>query len=407
MSVATVSPVVVFLKPDDRGDLARADLLALLAVVRVHLEDAADALGLAGGRVQDALAGLGEARVDADVGELADVRVGHDLERERRERLVVRRPARELVLGARVDAVHGRHVLRARQVVDDRVEQRLHAAVLERRAEQHRRHRDLERRGAQGAPDHLGRDRLLVEEVGLEQLLVVLGDRVDQLVVVLVRLLGQLGRDLVDLGVDAERVVPDDRAHLDEVDDAAEVLLLADRQLHRHRVGAEAVDHRLDGGEEVGADAVHLVDERDPRDGVAVGLAPDRLGLRLDAGDRVEDRDRAVEDAQAPLHLDGEVHVPGRIDNVDAEVAPRRRRRSGRDRDATLLLLLHPVHRRGALVDLAHLVDAAREVEDPLGGRGLARVDVGHDPDVPDAVERDLCLCSSQRNPLVVRDYQR
>ena len=36
------------LEPDARRDLARADLLALLAVVRVHLEDAADALGLAG-----------------------------------------------------------------------------------------------------------------------------------------------------------------------------------------------------------------------------------------------------------------------------------------------------------------------------------------------------------------------
>ena len=48
LSTASVSPVVVVLEADARGDLARADLLALLAVVRVHLEDAADALGLAG-----------------------------------------------------------------------------------------------------------------------------------------------------------------------------------------------------------------------------------------------------------------------------------------------------------------------------------------------------------------------
>jgi hypothetical protein len=50
------------------------------------------------------------------------------------------------------------------------------------------------------------------------------------------------------------------------------VLLLAERQLHRHRPGAEAVDHRLHGGEEVRAGAVHLVDEGDPRHAVAVGL---------------------------------------------------------------------------------------------------------------------------------------
>src|SRR3954468_17355267 len=47
----------------------------------------------------------------------------------------------------------------------------------------------------------------------------------------------------------------------------------------------------------------------------------------------------------------GEVHVSGRINNVDPMVAPRRRRRRRGDRDAALLLLRHPVHRRGALVD--------------------------------------------------------
>ena len=40
------------------------------------------------------------ARVDAEVGELADVGVAHDLERERRERLVVVGVALELVLAA-------------------------------------------------------------------------------------------------------------------------------------------------------------------------------------------------------------------------------------------------------------------------------------------------------------------
>ena len=184
-----------------------------------------------------------------------------------------------------------------------------------------------------------------------------------------------------------EVVGPHDRPHLDEIDDAAEVLLLADRQLHRYRVRAEAVDHRLHRGEEVGAGAVHLVDEGDARDAVLVGLPPDRLGLGLDAGDRVEDGDRAVEHAQAALDLDRKVHVPGRIDDVDAKVVPERRRRGRRDRDPALLLLLHPVHHRGALVHLAHLVRAAGVVEDPLGRRRLAGVDVRHDPDVADTLE--------------------
>ena len=174
------------------------------------------------------------------------------------------RSASALVLGSM--PAHRRNVERARQVVDDRVEQRLDALVLERRAEQHRRELARERRLAQRAPDLVGGDRVLVEDVGLEQLVVEVRDRVDQLVVVLVRLLGELGGDLGDVELLAEVVLVDDRLHLDEVDDAREVLLLPDRKLHRHGVRAQPVAHRGDGGEEVRAGAVHLVDERDPRD---------------------------------------------------------------------------------------------------------------------------------------------
>src|SRR4026209_1730298 len=50
-------------------------------------------------------------------------------------------------------------------------------------------------RGAEGALEHIRRDRGLVLEVRLHQFVVMVGDRVDQLVVVLVRLFEQLGRD--------------------------------------------------------------------------------------------------------------------------------------------------------------------------------------------------------------------
>ena len=142
-----------------------------------------------------------------------------------------------------------------------------------------------------------------------------------------------------------------------------------------------------DDVEEVRAGAVHLVDEGDARDAVLVGLAPDRLGLRLDAADGAEDRDRAVEHAQRALDLDGEVDVAGRVDDLDAVVLPVARGRGGGDRDAALLLLDHPVHGRRALVDLADLVRLARVEQDALGRRRLAGVDVGHDADVARLIE--------------------
>ncbi len=195
-------------------------------------------------------------------------------------------------------------------------------------------------------------------------------------------------RDLDDVDLGAEVVAVQDGLHLDEVDDALEAVLAADRQLDRHGAGTEAVDDHVDAAPEVGAGAVELVDEADARDGVLVGLAPDRLGLRLHAGDAVEDHDRAVEHPEAPLDLDSEVHVPGRIDDVDLVIVPEAGRGRGRDGDAALLLLRHPVHRGRALVDLAELVDLLRVEEDPLGHGRLAGVDVGDDPDVPGLRER-------------------
>ena len=198
-----------------------------------------------------------------------------------------------------------------------------------------------------------------------------------------------VGGDVDDLLLHAELVLVDDGHVLDEVDDPEEVALGADRQLDRHRVGGQAVDHRLHARGEVRADAVHLVDVGDPRHVVLVGLAPDGLGLRLDAGHRVKQGDRAVEHAQRALHLDGEVDVPGGVDDVDPVVVPRRRGGRRGDRDAALLLLLHPVHDGSALVDLADLVGPSGVIEDALGRRRLTGVDVRHDPYVASLVERE------------------
>src|SRR5690606_1390212 len=61
---------------------------------------------------------------------------------------------------------------------------------------------------------------------------------------------------------------------------------------------------------------------------------------------------------------------------------PERRGRGRLDRDAALLLLLHPVHRRGAVVHLADLVALAGVEQDALRRRRLAGVDVRHDAEV-------------------------
>ena len=107
----------------------------------------------------------------------------------------------------------------------------------------------------------------------------------------------------------AEIVGVDDGVHLDEIDDAGKVVLGADGELDDHGMGAQAILDHADAALEVGAGAVHLVDEDEAGNVVLVGLAPDRLGLRLDAGDGIEDDHATVEHAQRALDLDREVDV--------------------------------------------------------------------------------------------------
>ena len=236
--------------------------------------------------------------------------------------------------------------------------------------------------------------RHLAFEVVLERRLVHLDGGFDHLLAVFFGRVLEVGRDLDDVPCSAERLVaPDQRVHLDQVDDALEVVLGADRQLHDDGLRAEARLDHLDRAVEIGADLVHLVAEDHARHVVLVGLAPDGLGLRLDAGIGVEQRDGAVEHAQRTLDLDGEVDVAGGVDDVEAAhlavaALPEGRGRGRRDGDAALLLLLHPVHGGGAVMDFADLVRLAGVIEDALGGRGLAGVDMRHDAEI--AVVFDL-----------------
>ena len=142
--------------------------------------------------------------------------------------------------------------------------------------------------------------RLLAVEVGHHGVVVHLDGGFDELAAIFERLILQLGRDLDLVELRAERLAgPDDRLHLDQVDDALEVALGADRQLKADGLAGDAVDDVGHALEEVRAGLVHLVDEHDARHVVLVGLAPDGLGLGLDALVAVENADGAVENAQA------------------------------------------------------------------------------------------------------------
>ena len=152
-------------------------------------------------------------------------------------------------------------------------------------------------------------------------------------------------------------------------------------------MGAEHVLDLLDDAEEVGSQAIELVDEDDARYLGLVGITPVSFRLRFDAAGTAEDADAAVEHLERTVNLDGEVDVPGGVDDIQAVLVPLAAGRGRLDRDPALLLLLHEVGRGGAVMHFTDLVDLAGELEDAFGRRGFARVDVGKNADVPIGAE--------------------
>ena len=308
---------------DTRGDVAGHHLGQFFPLVRMHAHQPPDPFPAPPADVQDGFARAQMPGVHADERELSDKRVRHDLEHERRKRLVVVRPPldRNLFVVDRA-AYHRRHVQRRWQQVHNGIQHVLDTLVLKCRTANHR--ENLLRDGAppQTGHDLLGRDGLAFD-VLLEKMLVAFGGRFDQLVVILPRLFNQFGWDFHFVVFCAQRLVaPHARLHADQVDDTDEVLLRSDRKLDRHWSAIQSLDDRFDGMEEVRSDAVHLVDEADSRHRILVGLPPYRFALRLNSGHGVEHRHRAIEHSQAAFHLRREIHVPRRVNNVDLMIAP-------------------------------------------------------------------------------------
>ena len=108
----------------------------------------------------------------------------------------------------------------------------------------------------------------------------------------------------------------------------------------------------------------------------------ERLGL--DALGGVDEQHHPLAGGQAAADLVAEVHVAGGVDEVDGVAVPVHPDVLGLDGDAPLPLDVH-----GVEVLLPHVagVDGAGQFEDPVRERRLAVVDVGHDAQVPDAVE--------------------
>ncbi len=362
-------------------DIAGINLIDIFSVIGVHQQDPAETLAHALRRVHDRLARLQRTGVHAEEAQSSDIGVGHDLEGQCRERLVIARPADFRLVGLGMYAFDRRDIQRRGHVIHDRVQQLLYALVLVGSAACNGNHFHV----ARGFPDDLAdliRGDFFAAEIKFHYLVVKVGNRLQQFIAVLLGKRQHILRDRFGTHVLAEIVVIDARFHIHEIDDTGEAVLASDRKLNGNGVALESVVDHIQNVIKVRAHNVHFVDIDHSGDVIVVSLSPNGFGLGLDAALGTQDRHAAVKHAKRTLDLCRKVHVTRGVDDVDARIAPEAGRGSRGNRDASLLLLFHPVHRRGTLMRFAELVVHAGVEQDPFRRRGLAGVDVGHDADI-------------------------
>ena len=220
-------------------------------------------LGYPASGVVNFLAVVENSGESSEVRHVADVRLGVGLEHERGERGVVLGVNLDCVIALRPDErVQLLHLECRRHQLDDFGEERLRAVselgrAAEKREELLPLHRFLHRIQRVGAGD------LLAAQVALEKNVVGCGDRLDELLVVLVELRFLVVGD-VHLVVLAElrSLLEEVRLLVEQVEDAVKLGALANRHFYRNDSGRErALDSFEDGIER----CVLLVDHRDRR----------------------------------------------------------------------------------------------------------------------------------------------
>ena len=180
------------------------------------------------------------------------------------------------------------------------------------------------------------------------------------------------------------------------VDDGLEHVGDAEAGLGRDQHGLAGVDadHLLDllaDALGLGGGQVDLVEDDDDLVVLVDGLVDVGERLRLDALGGVDDQQRTLAGGERARHLVGEVDVAGRVDQVEdivlaivgAVVEAHGLRLDG---DAALALDVHVVEH--LLLHVAGLQPAGR-LDQPVGERRLAVVDVGDDGEIADVGKRD------------------
>ena len=298
------------------SDITSNQFFQFSTVIGVHLQNTANTLFFALDRVIDRIARTQNTRVNAHEGQLTNKGVGHQLERQSGHRLfVICLTGNDFTVIA--CTFNGWNIHWRWQVIDHGVQHALYTFVLERGTAQHWLNFAGNGTCTQTQVDVLFGE-VTVFQVLVHQIFAGFSSRLDHLLAPFFSRSLQLGRNVDVLKLyTVAFLIPDDRFHLNQVNHTLEIVFSTNRDNDRHRMGFQTQLELVVDLEEVSASTVHLVDERQTRYAVLVGLTPYSFGLRLNTTHRAVNHASAVKHAHGTLNFNSEVNVAGGINDVD------------------------------------------------------------------------------------------
>ena len=198
---------------------------------------------------------------------------------------------------------------------------------------------------------------------------------------------GHVARDSAFGELAASVGLQDERLLRDEIDDALERALFADRQLNRHR----PCGCTLRAATPASARGWRARDRAGSRRRAAAATSSSAAAqtfsvCTITPATRVDDDDRRVGDVQRGARVAQEVADAGRVDQIDLLLVPLGVREAGRERVLARDFFFVVIGDGRALVDLAEAVDHAGVGEDGGGELGLAGTAVTDESDVSDGL---------------------
>ena len=364
-----------------RADVAGAERGDVFAALAVEQENLADAFGDLAVAVEQIRAAAELAGIDAEEGQLAEVRLAHRLENVGDRFAAIEGDFGFVATGVKGGDIFAVH--RRRAVFGDEIQEARDADVFFRRGAEERDEQFLLHRRMDAGAEFLLRQAALLK-IFAHQAVVGFGDVLDEFAMQRLDLFAEFaGGGFLGVFAGAVGGVGDDLV-AQNVERAVE----AGAGVHRHaqwkNVPAEMFLRGFQDGVEIRVFLVRAVDDDHFWDAVIMRVIPDAVGAHAEAVVRVNHHQREIADAQRAQAFADEVEVAGRVNDVEFFARPFQVQQRGGDGDLPLLLADVVIGDGRAVGDPAQAADDAGAAEHGFGQHGFAAGGVADDGEVAD-----------------------